>query len=231
MKLRIAVITAALLATASVAAQAQYQFITDYYGFSWENGAHWTAGTEWKMDGILDDIIPPLTADFGANEYTYYMSGNSQSGPAVQVGSGIDPRNGAYVIYQIVYTGGRLDVYEDPSKDHDWGINPTNGTSPATFINGTLYLGATMSNTVFYITKYTSTGYELGSFEADLTFDSGSHLFQIGSVGSSGYTFAGLTKNNRSAIPTGYLERIDGQQFVTPVLPTTWGGIKSQFAR
>lgn len=230
MKLRIAVITAALLATASVAAQADYQFITDYYGYSWENGAHWQPGTEWKMDGILDDILPPMTADFGANEYTYYMSGNSQDGPAVPVGSG-GIGTGAYVIYQINYTGGRLDVYEDPSKNHNWGVNPVNATSPATFIDGTLYLGATMSNTVFFITKYTATGYEIGSFEADLNFDSGSHLAEAIAGGTGGYTFAGLTKNNRSAIPTGYLERIDGQQFVTPVLPSTWGAIKSQYAK
>lgn len=228
MKLRIAVITAALLATASVAAQAD-TFLTDYYGFSWENGAHWTSGTEWKMDGILDDILPPLTADFGANEYTYYMSGNSQNGPAVAVGSGFDPRNGSYTIYQINYDGGRLDVYEDPAKNHDWGVNPANGTSPSTFIDGTLYLGAAMSNTVFYITRYAS-GNEIGSFEADLTFDGGSHWSQI-NFATSGYTFSGLTKNARSAIPTGYVERVDGQQFVTPVLPSTWGSIKHQYAK
>lgn len=230
MKLRIAVIAAALLATASVAAQAQYQFITDYYGYSWETGTHWTSGTEWKMDGILDDILPPLTADFGANEYTYYLSGTSQNGPAVVTGGG-GTGTGAFVSYQINYTGGRLDVYEDPSKDHNWGINPGNATSPASFINGTLYLGATMSNLVFYINKFTATGNEIGSFDSDLSFDSGTHLAEIGSVGSAGYTFAGLTKNNRSAIPTGYLERIDGQQFVTPVAPSTWGAIKNLYAK
>lgn len=230
MKLRTAFITAALLATASVAAKADFQFITDYYGYSWENGAHWAPGTEWRMDGILDDIIPPLTADFGVNEYTYYMSGNSQNGAAVAVGSG-GVGSGAFVIYQINYDGGRLDVYEDPAKNHNWGVNPVNGTSPSTFIDGTLYLGATMANTVFFITKYTATGYEIGSFEADLTFDGGSHFAEATAGGTAGYTFAGLTKNNRSAIPTGYLERIDGQQFVTPVLPSSWGAIKSQFAK
>ena len=58
MKLRIAVIAAALLATASVAAQAQYQFITDYYGYSWETGTHWTSGTEWKIQALRAAIGP-----------------------------------------------------------------------------------------------------------------------------------------------------------------------------
>ena len=107
---------------------------------------------------------------------------------------------------------------------------PPNATSPSTFTDGTLYLDATSNHWVAYINQYT-TGDEIGSFETDLVFTGGSHVGEVGGAGSTGYSFAGLTKNPHASIPAGYKERIDGQEFVTGTKSSTWGAIKSLYTR
>ncbi len=233
MRLRSLAILAAF-AVIAAPAHAQYTFITDYYGFSWEttqSGQQWQDGNIWNMTGIIDDMMPPLVFDLSANEYTYYLTGAVQTGPAMLLGSGVDTHNGPYTDWEILYAdGATFNVYEDASKNHDWGTNPPNPLYLNTFTDGTLYLGAVTSNLYFLIRQYTNTGNELGSFECDLSFQSGTHLSDIhGPVG--GYTFAGVTKRPQASIPVGYKERVDGQQFVTPVEATTWGGIKSLYRR
>jgi hypothetical protein len=222
-----------LLLLVSAPALAQYQFITDYYGFSWEEpvGAPpLQPGNTYQMVGLVDAVLPPLTANFSANEYTFAILNAVQNGPALVVGAGFDYR-GAFTIYQVNYAdGSRFQVWEDPSFNHNWGINPPNATSPSTFIDGTLYLDATSSHLVVYINLY-GNGDEIGSFETDLVFTGGSHVGQLGGPGQTGYSFAGLTKKQQAAIPQGYKERVDGQELVTPVEPTTWGGIKSLYKR
>ena len=215
-------------------------FITDYYGFSWEttpSGPYTPlqAGNTYQMTGTIDALLPPLTFNTSTNEYTFVITGGVQVGPAVVAGSGSDFR-GPYTTYQVTYADGAgFSIYEDPiagGTHYNWGTFPPNATSPATFTDGTPYLTATSRNWVAYINVYSSGSYagqEIGSFDTDLTFTGGSHVGEVGGVGATGYNFAGLTKNPHASIPAGYKERIDGQQFVTPVQPSTWGGIKQLF--
>jgi hypothetical protein len=236
MKLGLAGLAGAALLVAAVA-QADV-FITDYYGFSWEttpSGQYvpLQSGNTYDIDGVVDAILAPLTSDFQHNQYTFAIQGGVQNGPAAVVGSGVDFR-GAYTEYQVGYfDGANFSVYEDPlagGTSANWGVNPPNATSPSTFVDGSPYLTATTRNWASYINVYTN-GQEIGSFEMDLTFTGGTHVGEVGGPGTTGYSFAGLTKNPHASIPTGYKERIDGQQFVTPVQPSTWGAIKKLYAK
>lgn len=215
-------------------------FITDYYGFSWETtpgGAYvpLQAGNVYQMTGTIDAMLPPLVFNTNLNEYTFVISNAVQVGPKVVAGSGSDFR-GPYTTYQITYADGALfQIYEDPiagGTHYNWGVNPPNATSPATFADGALYLNATSVNFVAYINVYSAgiyAGQEIGSFDTNLKFVGGTHVGDVGGVGATGYNFAGLTKNPHASIPLGYKERVDGQQFVTATQPTTWGKIKNLF--
>ena len=76
------------------------------------------------MVGVVDAVIPPLTADFVTNEYTFVITGAVQQGAAVVTGGGTDLR-GTYTSYQISYANGaRFEIYEDPAKNN----TPASGT-------------------------------------------------------------------------------------------------------
>lgn len=235
MKIGLVALVGALLLCSAVASADV--FITDYYGFSWETtpgGPYvpWQPGNLYQMVGVVDAILPPLTYNPALNEYTFVMDGHYQRGAATVVGSGFDLR-GAYTVYQILYyDGGTMNIYEDPSKNSLFTPNPTDPLNldvPEKFVDGTLYLSSTCYGLYAIINRYTVSGDEIGSFETLLEFTGGSHVGEIGGPGSHGYSFAGLTKNPHASIPVGYKERIDGQQFVTPVEPTTWGGVKNLY--
>jgi hypothetical protein len=230
------VMLASLLLVGASANAATYSFITDYYGYSWETAsdggpprAPLAAGNIWQMVGIVDGVQPPLTADLVNNELTFTLMNLSQSGDASAVAAGTDARRGPWIMYQVTYVdGATFNLYLDSSKNHDWGTNPPNATAPSTFQDGTPYLTASTRNMNVLITEYTSTGDEIGTFETDLTFNGGSHWSEIGN-GTSGYSFAGISKRPEASVPTGYKERVDGQQFITPVQPATWGAIKGLY--
>lgn len=237
MKIALATLVGVLLLCGTVATADV--FITDYYGFNWEttpSGPYvpWQAGNVYQMVGVVDAILPPLTFNSVVNEYTFTMMGHVQRGPATVVGSGFDLR-GAYTVYQILYfDGGTMSIYEDPAKNSTFAPNPTDPLNldvPEKFVDGTLYLDAVCLGLYAIINRYDVSGDEIGSFETLLDFTGGSHVGEIGGIGVDGYSFAGLTKNPHASIPVGYRERVDGQQFVTATEPTTWGGIKSLYAK
>ena len=236
MKVATIAFAACLLLLGSVASATTYSFITDYYGFSWETGANGgppqaplAAGNIWQMVGVVDGVNAPLTADLVNNEMTFAVLNQVQNGPSAPLSSGIDARRGPWVEYQILYQdGATMNLYLDSSKNHDWGINPPNATVPSTFIDGTPYLTSSTRNMTVLLTEYTNSGDEIGSFETDLTFTGGSAFSQLGGV-NTGYSFAGISRRPEASVPTGFKERVDGQQFTSPVAPTTWGGIKQLY--
>ena len=208
----------ALLATAAIAQPA----IIDYQGYAWETGGlpPSNAGDVLSVVGVVDAIDVRFGVNFGVEEVTVYAS-NLVSTGGVNVGGGV---------IQVAYTGGSLDLYRDPARNHDYGVNPANATAPSTFVDGTLFLGGTFDN--FFLFFDTNSG--TGAYEGYLTFTAGSGLGNL--VQAPGYTFGGVLNSAASGgnVPAGYDLQVDGTievRFPTGVEHKSWGAVKSLYKR
>ena len=197
--------------------------LIDYLGYSYETGGMLPSnpGDALTILGLVDNLDPRFGVNLLTNEVTLVASGLISSGQ-VDIGGGY---------LSIAYTGGTLNLYNDPSMDHDYGTNPPNGTAPSTFSNGTLFLGGTFDN--FFLYFDTSTG--TGGYEGYLSFTAGSGLAALSQINSPGYTFGGVLNSTAAPginIPTGYDLQVDGVLEVGPfvgVQPMSWGAVKEMF--
>jgi hypothetical protein len=199
----------AILTTGAMSARAQ--MIVDYRGHLWEE-------TSITAVGLIQSLETPLTGDMLLNEYTWVMEDLVANPPLASMTSA------GYV----TLTGGRFSVYEDPSQNADYGVNPANATSPSTFQDGTLYL----TGSFLTLTMWWDPVNKMGNFNGVISFDGGTHLAEVNPSVYKGWTFAGTTSNPYAAIPDGYFQAVDGQVFIAPV-PTdeaTWGEIKNMYA-
>lgn len=172
--------------------------------------------------GLITGMDPPLswsTADF---EYTWLLGGLVSTG-AYDLGGGE---------MVIAYTGGTLDViaqaYAGPGyTSPDYGIEPPNATSPATFGDGSVYLHGVFTNFMMFFNTTTHSGH----YEGQLNFTLGSSLGEL--ANPNGYTFAGTVDRTAAlTIPTGYdLEAVGHVDFdsTIPVQDSTWGGVKNLY--
>jgi hypothetical protein len=158
----------------------------------------------------------PMTVDFSTNEYTFYFQSTIQS---ISVGP---------VTTTISYADASFAIYEDPSKNGDYGVNPPNGTSPSTFQDGTPILTGTLSNV-------TRIDYNLGFPEptivADCTFTGGTKLSEL-IQGNNWTLHGGISSNPLAGIPTGYQQSWSLKIVFSGPLPVeeyTWGGIKALY--
>ncbi|MFQ5601066.1 MAG: hypothetical protein ACE5G2_11005, partial [Candidatus Krumholzibacteriia bacterium] len=130
----------------------------------------------------------------------------------------------------ISYTGGIIEVWQDPSKDHDFGISPPNATVPSTFTNGSLFLGGVFNSFVLFFDTNTGSG----AYEGSIAFTSGSGLTTVQGIQGDGFTFGGVLDSTASggAVPQGYDLQVDGVIEVVvevAVEETTWGKVKSLY--
>jgi hypothetical protein len=127
-------------------------------------------------------------------------------------------------LHYVSFSGGLLTIYVDwlPSN-HDYGINPPNGTSPGTFSEGiSTYLDG-------YFTSFDMTfnsASASGSFSGQLTF-TGGDVFPLLNA-TDGWTFGA---NIAGVSPEGYDLELNGDVFLTIVAveDESWGGIKSLY--
>jgi len=151
----------------------------------------------------------------------------NQSAPAI-----LSAQNIFGGLLNIVYSGGTIELYRDPSKDHDYGITPPNATAPSTFTNGTLLLGGTLSSFFMYYDPSTGTG----AYEATAQFTSGTGLAALNQLNADAYTFGGTLGNGAAGgnVPQGYDLQVDGVIEVTVpvgVQRQSWSGIKEMYRR
>jgi hypothetical protein len=189
--------------------------LIDYVGSSYELGGFppSSAGDNLSFVALVDGLSAPLSWDPANYQYTIHISSLTSLGEQHP-----DPNN---VI--VEYSGGAFDLYEDSQFNADPGVNPPNDTSPATYIDGGLYLAGNMSHFVIYY----NTQYQSGAFEADVTFTHGSDFQDLGNQ-TTGYTFGGVFL---FGAPQGYDLQWDGQILLDPVAveASTWGGVKNAF--
>jgi len=204
------------------------QFLADFRGFDYEDPNNTpgfgNVGDGYNSLGIVLSVNPSLlTANFGANQYTYRFNNLSAT----------STESAAPFLF-VFYSPGDFDIYEDPNfpvgTSADYGTNPANATAPSTFVDGTNILGGTVTNFVLTIDLSSGTG----SFNGDIAFNRGTQSGSIPAAQLGGWTFAGLTSGGGTGAPAGYQHQVDGEIRVPDVVPVTtksWGQVKSTYRR
>jgi hypothetical protein len=198
-----------------VGSSAQTQF--SMYGFSYFTPPE-GVGTVTTVVGRLEPPVGfsyPISLDFTNNEYTFYFQTTITS---VTPG----PLTTTYV-----YANAALCIYEDPSKNSNYGVSPPNATSPSTFRDGTLILSGTLSG----LTRLDDNmGFQEPSIVGTCDFAGGTRL---GDLTVTEWTYhGGLSTNPSLGIPFGYRHRWATKMVpATPVTveETTWGAVKSLY--
>jgi hypothetical protein len=199
--------------------------LIDYQGYTYETGGFPNSdlGDVLTLVGVADNLDLVFGVDLSATEITVVASG--------LVSQGQVPFSGG--AFQVSYTGGALNLYDDPTKDHDYGVNPPNATVTSTFTNGTLFLGGNLLN--FFLFWDPSTG--TGAYQGQVLFTGGTALATLNQSNSLSYTFGGALSTaavGPGNIPAGYDLQVDGVLQVGPIVavkPLSWGAVKEMYSR
>lgn len=212
-RMSLALVLAAVL---SVPAFAQVASI-DYIGFGYETGGIFPSdpGDELVIAAIADWVDAEFGVDLGIDELTFHVYGLTSAG---QIDAG-----GTTVVN---YVGGYLEIYQDSSKNADWGVNPPNATSPGTFTDGSLFFQGSFNDFTLFFTPDGN-----GAFEGSLDASGGTMI--DGSCADCVYSWGGsFTRDAGAQIPGGYHLQIDGVfQIDSAVSSETsnWGSVKALF--
>lgn len=212
-----------------LAASVQAQVLVDWGPncFGWEtaySGHISSPGSELTILGRIDDFSGPLGGlDPDAMEYTFIFEDLISQGTVVIGG----------IIFETAYVGGVFRIYEDSTPDFEFGIDPPNGTAPATFTDGELILEGTLSDFEVVLIDDGQPPGATGNFTARWVFTGGS-LYPL-VPGCYGPMLGDWTDDPRVApIPQGYTCHTDGKFDLencpgTPVEDGSWGAIKSLY--
>lgn len=196
----------------------------DYQGNAWETGGFLPsdAGDIFNVVGVVDNINPIFPINLGTTELTVWATNLSSTGQ-VPIGGGF---------WAISYLGGRLELYDDPSKNHDYGTFPPNALSPSTFTDGTLFLGGALMNFIVFFDSNTGSG----AYEGFVTFDSGSALATVQGIQTDGFTFGAILDSEATAgsVILGYDLQLTGiieVRVTVPVQKMTWSRVKNLYSQ
>ncbi len=190
----------------------------DYLGYGWEQTPTpgKVAGDELIITSVADGVDAAFGVDLGTEEMTLHIYGLISDGP-VDMGG-----------YNVTnYSGGIMDIYEDPAMNADWGTFPPNATSPGTFTEGSLFFRG--SFTSFTMTFDPSGSF--GGFQAYLDGIAGSVINAM--CTNCVYTWGGaFTLASGVYVPDGYSLQIDGTFEIDSAVDTettSWGSVKALF--
>lgn len=201
-----------------------------FLGFDWEQvgpggGTPFlqTVGADYRAVGFVTQFGPLLSGSVNEtnNEYTFYLNN-------AVVASSFFGGNALEVMFQ---NDARLGVYEDSRTTGtlaDYGVNPANATSPSTFSDGTLILGADVDFLVLAYDYDTNQG----NFDATATLDTGSLLGLVPAGARAGWVVSGLAARPNNTIPEGYVDQLSGEIQIpgsTPTAHKSWGAIKALY--
>ncbi len=121
----------------------------------------WVAGL---ISGVTDAGGLPYAP--ATREYTLTIRGLSSAGESVVHGGRVIP-----------YSGGRLEIYADPSGNADWAADHAAGDPPPCFMDGELWLAASVTNFQLTLTAYHS------GFSCLVGYDGGAARPWFGNLG------------------------------------------------
>src|SRR5262245_66538157 len=115
---------AAVLVGAS-GASAQNALI-DYQGYAWETGDFppSNAGDVLSFVGVVDAIDSRFGVNFATEQVTLYVT-SLTSTSQVDMGG---------VVISIAYTSGNIQLWRDPSQEHNYGVNLPISTATTPFL-------------------------------------------------------------------------------------------------
>jgi hypothetical protein len=209
----------ALLAAAWTGTVEAQTSTIDYLGFSWEVGGFPASnpGDELQFTGVATSIDPLFGVDLGTVEVTFHAYGLISTGEFVD----------GFGNTVIGYTGGTLDIYSDAAENADWGINPPNASSPATFDDGLLLFRGAFSDFTLILTPSGA-----GAYEGNLDGVAGDIL--SGGCTGCAFTWGGaFTADIGAQIPDGYDIQMDGVFELDNAVSTErtgWGALKARFS-
>lgn len=122
----------------------------------------------------------------------------------------------------------RYRIYADAVHNASYGVNPPNPTAPPTFVDGTLVLGADISNLVL-VYDYTT---NQGNFDCSAVLDEGSQLGAIPPAQRAGWVMSGTAGRPNATIPDGYVNQLSGEVQIPSVVPAahrSWGSLKKLY--
>lgn len=188
----------------------------DYVGYGWNTGALKTVGDEFHFVGAASALDDAFGVDLLTEELTFHVYG-------LIVTSEMDL--GGTIMR--TYSGGYMEIYEDPSMNADFGINPPNPTSPSTFNDGTLFFSGQFVDLTMVILP---TGN--GSFEGNLNGTGGTMI--DGSCNGCVYTWGGtFLADSGAQIPEGYDMQVDGVLEIDAAVATddaSWDAVKALYS-
>jgi FlgD Ig-like domain len=195
-------------------ASSAFGMTLDYQGYAFETAGFPPSevGDELAMPLIVNAFAPTFAATLGLGgedgEITGWVSGLVSTGTQ-DAGDGV---------LMVTYSQGRVEFFRDPASNHDFGTLPPNATVPSTFTDGALCLSGSLNEFVLYFDTETQTG----AFQADLVFDSGDCLKELGAASAEGFTFGGVLSPQAVGIvnvPAGYDLQVDGYLEARKVAP------------
>lgn len=172
--------------------------------------------------GFITSFSPLIVGtDMGANEYTFHLydavvATSTLFGNVLEVSFQDNARVRAW---EDSRTTGTAAVY---------GVNPPNATSPGTFEDGTLALGADVDQLVLVYDYDTNQGNFLGN----ATLDEGALLGQIPSGQQGGWIMSGLAGRPNATVPDGYVNQLSGELVIPSATNSrkgSWGSIKALY--
>lgn len=203
----------------------------------WDPAYFWQAGatpTNLPAGGILKAVgqvsqfgfpLSDLNANMPGTEYTFVLDGFVSQGTTV-----VGPI--ATQFYVTNYSGGTIEVFEDPTPESVFAPNPPNALVPSTFQDpGPPILVGTFTR--MQVTTNNFTTFQTGSIEGDINWTGGTLIERF--RGGSGAICPGLFTGGStwSTLPgigiPGYLFRHDGKidlQCPVPTSKNTWGQLK-----
>lgn len=222
MKLLMVSITLAVCGLFLASAASADLLLLDYIGYDY------TAPMPRIFDGLdqeylalgdADDINPAAIITDPLNyQYTFCLESGTLTSS--------DTLAGIYARYEYNDGDGTFHIYEDAiagGTAREYGINPPNAVAPATFVDGTLILGAQFTSLTIIVNLSDWTA----SLNGTLSFYCGEDWGDLPCY--EGWTFAGET--TEVGIPEGYIWAIDGLVYVeeTATENSSWSDIKSLF--
>jgi hypothetical protein len=219
----------AAMTVLAVPAHAQREFLCGFTGFDYlapqgPGGGpaiptpFLSNGDGYRAVGFVTAFSPVFTGLLSGAEHTFYLS------DATVVSSSFI--NNTLEVFFLPHA--RFDVYEDPANNAVYGINPPSATSPSSFTDGTLLIGADV-NQLSLVYDYDSAQ---GNFDGTATLDTGSDLSLIPLSRRSGWVMSGQAGFPNATVPAGYVNQIDGQveiPSVTPAAHKSWGALKALY--
>lgn len=176
-------------------------------------------GDEYCAVGFVTSMSPVLAAvTTASDEHTFHLA-EAMTSSIYWDGE---------VLEVLFAPHARYRIYEDAAHNAVYGINPPNATAPPTFVDGSLVLGADITNLVL-VYDYSI---NQGNFDCSATLDEGTQLGAIPVAQRAGWVMSGTAGRPNNTIPSGYVNQLSGEvqiPTVTPAAHRTWGSLKALY--